>query len=156
MQREWLNRTNRFLADFLTEQHYIILYSRVIRRKHYAHLYEPYVFWHTMSRSAHLSGDCWSSGSEHSSTSTHVFQSLSSCKPSGHTQNADPVVFIHWCEHPAVPSRHSSTSSQVCPSPASLVPGMSWHEHLYPPQVLKHVPWHGPCPLRNKHSSMSV
>lgn len=121
----------------------------------YTHLYEPYVLRHDIPRSSQMSGDCCISGFEHSSMSTHVFQSLCSCNPSGHTQNAEPIVFMHWCEQPAVPSRHSSTSSQVCPSSDSLVPGISWHEHLWPPHVLVHVPWHGPCPLRNKHSSIS-
>lgn len=86
-------------------------------------LYEPYVLRHDVPPAAHWLG-CCSSGSEHSSTSTHVRQSSSSLRPSGHTQKADPTVLMHWCEHPADPSRHSSTSSQVCPFSASFVPGI--------------------------------
>lgn len=71
-------------------------------------------------------------------------------------QKAVPRVLRQVWEQPKLSPAHSSRSSQEWPSLANWVPGRSSQLHSYPPWVLRHEPWHGPCPLRSRHSLWSM
>lgn len=88
-------------------------------------------------------------------TPSQVFQSSASMYPSGQAQKAVPSVLRHEWEQPPLSVRHSSISSQECPSTANWVPVISSQLQRYDPWVLWQTSWQGPWPLRNEHSFTS-
>lgn len=100
------------------------------------HRYDPSVFTHSACGQR--------AASEHSSMSRHVFQSLSSSQPVGHTQNERPVRYgtMGFVANTSGPSRVHI-----------LIQPLGGGVQVHSPNVFRHVCEHPP--LLSKHSSTS-